>query len=262
MPLKVGHARFKRLEILGLEVFLLDATMHLQGANGRDQNDAIWRKTRLAAFDVEEFLGAEIRSEPGLGHHVIGKLERRCRGNDRIAAVRNIGEGATVNESGRALERLHKVRRDRLLEQRGHGAVRLQVTRADRFAIARIGNDDVAEALFQIFEILGQAEDGHDFGSDRDVEASFTRITVGDSAEGADDFPQRAVVHVQHATPCDTTRVYSQRIAPIDVIVDQGGEKVVRRRDGVEVAGEMQIDVLHRHHLRIAAAGCTAFHAE
>src|SRR6185312_4850787 len=86
----------------GLEVFLFDATMHLQGANGRDQNDAIWRKTRLAAFDVEEFLGAEIRSEPRFSHHVIGKLERRCRGNDRIAAVRNIGEGAPVNESGRA----------------------------------------------------------------------------------------------------------------------------------------------------------------
>ena len=81
MPLKVGHARFERLEILCLEVFLLDATMHLQGANGRDQNDAIWRKTRLAAFDVEEFLGAEIRAEPGFGHHVIGKLERRCGGD-------------------------------------------------------------------------------------------------------------------------------------------------------------------------------------
>ena len=68
---------------------------------------------------------------------------------------------------------------------------------ADRFAIARIGNDDIAESLFQIVEILGQAEDGHDFGCDRDVEPGFARITVGDSAEGADDLAQRAVVHVQ-----------------------------------------------------------------
>ena len=66
----------------------------------------------------------------------------------------------------------------------------------------------------------------------------------------------------KHATPCDTARVDSERIAPIDVIVDQRREKIVRRRDGVEVASEMQIDVLHRHHLRIAAAGRAAFHAE
>src|SRR4029077_6230506 len=32
--------------------------------------------------------------------------------------------------------------------------------------------------------------------------------------------------------------------------------------DRVEVAGEVQVDVLHRHDLRVATAGCAAFHAE
>jgi hypothetical protein len=34
------------------------------------------------------------------------------------------------------------------------------------------------------------------------------------------------------------------------------------RPDGVEVAGEVQVDVFHRHHLRVAAAGSTALHPE
>ena len=39
-------------------------------------------------------------------------------------------------------------------------------------------------------------------------------------------------------------------------------EQVVGERDGVEVAGEMEVDVLHRHDLRVAAAGRAALHAE
>ena len=48
----------------------------------------------------------------------------------------------------------------------------------------------------------------------------------------------------------------------VDVVVDQRGEQVVRERDRGEVAGEVEVDVLHRHHLRVAAAGRAALHAE
>jgi predicted DNA-binding WGR domain protein len=46
------------------------------------------------------------------------------------------------------------------------------------------------------------------------------------------------------------------------MVVDQRGKQIVRRSGRVEVAGEVQIDVFHRHHLRITAAGRAAFHAE
>ena len=46
------------------------------------------------------------------------------------------------------------------------------------------------------------------------------------------------------------------------MIVDQRREQIVRRGNGVEIAGEMEIDVLHRYHLRITAAGGAALHAE
>ena len=47
-----------------------------------------------------------------------------------------------------------------------------------------------------------------------------------------------------------------------EMIVEHRREQRVRARDRVEVAGEMEIDVVHRHDLRIAAARRAAFHAE
>ena len=53
-----------------------------------------------------------------------------------------------------------------------------------------------------------------------------------------------------------------QGVALLDAVIHHGGDQVVRRSDGVHVAGEMQVDILHRNDLRIAAAGRAAFHAE
>ena len=46
------------------------------------------------------------------------------------------------------------------------------------------------------------------------------------------------------------------------MVVDQRREQIVRRRDGVKVACKVEVDVLHRHDLRITAAGGTALHTE
>ena len=48
----------------------------------------------------------------------------------------------------------------------------------------------------------------------------------------------------------------------MNVIIDQRCQQIVCQRNGAEVASEVQVDVLHRHHLRIAAACGTAFHAK
>ena len=73
---------------------------------------------------------------------------------------------------------------------------------------------------------------------------------------------QRPVVDVQHAFPGDVPLIEVQGVAVLDVIVDHRGEQVVGRGDGVEVAGEMQVDVLHRDYLRKAAAGRATLDAE
>ena len=46
------------------------------------------------------------------------------------------------------------------------------------------------------------------------------------------------------------------------MVVEHGAEQVVRRGDGVHIAGEVQVDVLHRDNLCVAAAGCAALDAE
>jgi hypothetical protein len=176
--------------------------------------------------------------------------------------VRDVGERAAMDERGRALQRLHQVRRNRLLQQGGHRAMCVEITRADRLTIACIGDDDVAEPLFQVVEVLGQAEDRHDLRGDGDVEAGLARIAVGDAAERADDLAQCAVVHVHHPAPGDAAAIDAERVAPVDVVVDQRRKQIVRRGDGMEVAGKMEVNVLHRHDLGVAAAGRAALHAE
>ena len=46
------------------------------------------------------------------------------------------------------------------------------------------------------------------------------------------------------------------------MVVKHGCEQVVGCADGVQVAGEMEVDVFHWYNLRIPAAGCAALNAE
>ena len=48
----------------------------------------------------------------------------------------------------------------------------------------------------------------------------------------------------------------------VEVVVEQGADGVVGRRHGMEVAREVQVNLLHRQHLGIAAARSAALHAE
>ena len=128
-----------------LQIVLGDAAVHLQCADRRDDDDGRRCEAGLAALDVEEFLGAEVGAEAGFGHHVIGELQRRFRRQHRVAAVRDVGERPAVDEGRVVLERLHEVRRQRILQQHRHGAVAFQLAGADRLLVARIADDDVAE---------------------------------------------------------------------------------------------------------------------
>src|SRR3546814_8256279 len=63
-----------------------------------------------------------------------------------------------------------------------------------------------------------------------DVEAGLAREAVGDAAQRAGDVAQGAVVHVEHPAPGDATGIDVELVAPVDVVVDQGRQQVVRRR--------------------------------
>src|SRR4029079_2172085 len=118
------------------------------------------------------------------------------------------------------------------------------------------------EPLFEVLEVGRQTQDRHHLGGDRDVEAGLARIAVGDPAQRADDSPQRPVVHAHDPAPGDASGIDAELVAPVDVVVDQCGKQIVGGGDGVEVAGEVQVHVLHRHDLRIATAGRPTLDAE
>ena len=73
-------------------------------------------KSGLAALDVEKFLGAKIGAETTFGHHVVGELQCSSRRQYRVAAMRDVGEWTAMDEGRGAFQRLHQVRRQRLLE--------------------------------------------------------------------------------------------------------------------------------------------------
>ena len=148
------------------------------------------------------------------------------------------------------------------LQQHGHRAGGLDVGGGHRPLRSGIGDDHPAEPRFEIGKVAREAEDGHHFGGDGDVETVLARKAVGDAAERRDDLAQRAIVDVERAAPDDAARIDVERIAPIDMIVDHRREQIVGGGDGVEIAGEMQVDFVHRHDLRMAAAGRAALAAE
>ena len=47
-----------------------------------------------------------------------------------------------------------------------------------------------------------------------------------------------------------------------DTSVDGGGEEVVGRGDGVDVAGEVEVELVHWDHLTVTAASGAAFDTE
>ena len=137
-----------------------------------------------------------------------------------------------------------------------------EVARGDGLRRAVVADDDVADAALEVGPGLGQAEDRHQLGGHHDVEAVLAGEAVGVAADRHDDLAQGAVVGVEHALPRHAADVDVELVAVVDVVVDEGREQVVGRGDRGEVAGEVQVDVGHRHDLAPAAAGRTALHAE
>ena len=53
-----------------------------------------------------------------------------------------------------------------------------------------------------------------------------------------------------------------ERVAVVEVVVDERGGEVVGRADRVDVAGQVEVEVLHRDDLAVAAAGGAALDPE
>ena len=259
---QVRHAAAQCVEIFRAEFVQCQTTVHFQRAHRRHHDGGVRPQPGEPALDVQKLLRAEVGAKAGLRHGVVAAVHGHARGEHTVAPVRDVGKRPAVHERRRALERLHEVGLERVAQQRRHRAHGLEIARCDGAAVIRVAHEDAAQPRLQIGHGLGQAEHRHDLAGDRDVESVLARHAVGPAAEPVDDAAQLPVVHVHAAPPRDAPRVDAEGVALLDVVVEHGGEQVVRRADGVKVAGEVQVDVLHRHDLRVAAAGRAALAPE
>ena len=262
MAHKVGGTGLDSFEIRLVQVSLGNAAVALEGTDSGHQHAGAGGDAGIAALDIQELLGTQICTEACLRDDVIGQREAELGGHDAVAAVGNVGKGAAVDDGGVVFQRLNEVRVKGILEQRGHGTGGTDVASRDGLAFVGVGADDLRQPLLQVGDAGGQAEDRHDLAGNGDIKAVLTGGTVHLAAQTIHDEAELAVVHIHAALPGDAAGIDVQGVALLDAVVDHGSQQVVCGADGMQVTGKVEIDILHGHHLGIAAAGRAALDTE
>ena len=259
---QIGQSALQRLQVLLAQFILRHAAVVLQRLYRGHNDHGGGRQARIAALDVQKLLRAQVRAEARLRHHIIAQLQGGIRGRDRIAAVGNIGEWAAVDQGRRMLQRLNQVWLDGILEQGGHRPLSLQVGSGHGLVVIGVAHYDTGQPLLQILQVGGQAEHSHNLGGHCDVEAILPGHALHPAAQAVHNIAQLPVVHVHAALPSDFLHVDAQGVALLNMVVQHGRQQVVGCADGVEIAGKVEVDFLHGHHLGVTTAGSAALHAE
>ena len=253
----------------------------LERPNGGDQNHAIRLEAGDTALDVEELLHAHVGPESRLGHHVVPEVESHPVGQDRGVAMGDVGERPGVDERRLTFEGLHQGRVQRVPHQDsdrpGHPDI------LERYRLPALGgpDDDPTATIAQVLECrgeavpVGQGEDGHELAGHGDVVSGLPGATVGRAAQAYDHVAERAVVDVDDPSPTQLVGVDVEAGQPdlcelvvgeaslvIPPGVDRRRYQVVRHGDGVDVTGEMEVELVHRHHLAVPATGGATLDAE
>jgi hypothetical protein len=176
--------------------------------------------------------------------------------------VGDVRERPAVDERRAALERLEQVRLDRVDQQDRHRAGDAEVLARDGLAVGRRREDDPAEPRPEVVEVGREGEDGHDLRRDRDHPLGLARNAVLLAAQADDRPPHGPVADVDDARPEDRERVDAVGVAVVEAVVEERRREVVGRPDRVDVAGQVEVEVLHRDDLAVAAAGRAALDPE
>ena len=142
------------LNVLFLQVFRIDAAVHLERTYGCDDNDRIRCESAKTALDVEELLRAKICAEAGLRDNVIRKLEGGAGCDQGVTAMGDIRERSAMHEYRRMFEGLYKVRLNRILHDDSCRAVGFDIPDGDRLVVIGVGNDTAGNTLAEILEVL------------------------------------------------------------------------------------------------------------
>src|SRR5215212_1557073 len=268
--LQVGCASIDVIGILFLHLlgeglacpYLIATRVGLESPYSGHKNRRVGLETRVAALDVEEAFCAHVRTEACLGYEKVTAADADQIRHDRGVACGDVTEGAGVDQGRRILQCLHEVGFYGLFHDDRHDACAHEVLCGHGVSVGVATDNNPPEAAAHIVKRGGEREDRHSLRGRRDVEAGLARDAVGVGAQPNDYIPQGSIVYVHHPPPGNALQLEVEGVALVEVVVDHGGELVVGLGYRVDVAGDVQIERLHRHDLAVAAAGGAALDTE
>ncbi|MPM81808.1 hypothetical protein SDC9_128865 [bioreactor metagenome] len=198
--------------------------VHFKSTNCSNKYDSIGFQSGIAAFDIKKLLGAKISTETCLSDSIFSKLHRCFRCHNAVTAMCYIGERPAVNDCRYILQCLHQIRFNGISQKGCHCALCFNHAGSYWFTGIAIGHNNFAEAFFQIFQAIGETQDSHYFGSNRDIKAILTRHAMRLATQSYDDITQFTIVHVYYTFPDNPTRIYIQEITLLDMIVQHSGK--------------------------------------
>ena len=170
----------------------------------------------------------------------------------------NICEGAAMDKGRYMFQGLYQVRFQGILHEGSHGPLGVDITGSNRFVIIGVAYDDPGKSFLHIPNGISKAEDGHHFGSYGNIKSVFPGNPIGMAAKTYDDMAEHPVIHILHPFPDHPAGIDAQGISLLDMVVHHGSQKIVSCCNGMKVTGEMEVNIFHRNHLGIAAAGSAA----
>ena len=252
---------FHTCDVWLLDIFQSYTTMHLQRLEGNNENGEVWLQTCLAAFDVIEFLCTEICTESCLCNGIVAILKSSSSSHDRIAAMSNVGKRTAMNKCRCSLCCLNQIWLQSIEKESNDTATYTHILYGKWLVILGDAQEDIIDTATKIFDACCETHDSHNLRSRSDIETCLCldAILIADTG---DDAAETTVVYVHHAAPENLLQLESLCLVLETVVVQEGSNHVVGLCNGMEIASEMEINLIHRQNLGVTATCSTTLHAE
>jgi len=181
----------------------------------------------------------------------------------------DVGEGTGMDEGGLFFQCLEQIGHERILHQDGHCPSYAQVLSGDGVLLGIGADDDASNASAHVGEARGESQNRHNLTRHADIETALADRSIIQVSQTANDVTERAVIHVHHAVPGDAVGVNIELAQPnfleigfapaalvVNARINRCRAEIVCGADRMNVAGQVQVEVLHRHNLAITAASC------
>ena len=252
---------FHSCDVWLLDIFQSYSTMHLQRLEGNNENSEVWLQTCLAAFDVIELLCTEISTESCLCNGIVAILKSSSCSHDGIAAMSNVGKRTAMNKCWCTLCCLNQIWLQSIEKESYDTATYTHILYGKWLVILGDAQEDIIDTATKIIDACCETHDSHNLRSWRNIETRLCLDAVLISYTG-DDAAQTSIVHIHDATPKNLLEFESLCLVLETVVVQEGSNHVVGLCDGMEIASEMEINLIHRQNLCVTATCSTTLHAE